>query len=64
MSIPIKSKDLCQACKYDFYNWCQAVCGGECGICDNKNGDGKCFCLIVKANTPCPYFKEVQNEAD
>lgn len=65
MKTPIKSKDLCEACKYDFCNWCQGVCGGDCGVCDNMDEKGACLCLTIEANTPCPYFKEGEaNETD
>ena len=62
MNDPIKSKDLCARCKYSFSKWCQGVQGGDCNHCEHGYEDGKCACLTVKINTPCPYFKEVKDD--
>lgn len=62
MSNYIKTFDLCERCKYDFYIWCR-VRGVDCGSCP-QNTPGHCLCSTVKENTPCPYFEEREKEGE
>ena len=66
MSMPIKSKDLCEKCKFNFDRWCSGVRAVNCTGCEHRTEDKKkCRCLTVKKNTPCPFFGEAdENEAD
>ena len=50
----IKSVDLCARCthssnckKYDY-----------CHGCTMKLAYVECYCMMIKMNTPCPYFEE------
>lgn len=59
---PVKTKDLCERCKYHFRRWCDAKQGCSCIECEHFSKDNECLCLTVKANTPCPYFKEADDD--
>lgn len=52
-----KTADLCQRCMYECHR-----CKGACEACDHQNEHGSCLCLTVLKNTPCPYFKEADND--
>ncbi len=64
MRTPIKSKDLCERCKYFFGRACGAI---DCSACemrdDLKDGYMRCKCWDIDFNTPCPYFKEAEENA-
>lgn len=53
----VKSKDLCDQCKYTYEEGCRAQRDGTCAGCDHTEGD-KCLCDTIRRNTPCPYFDE------
>ena len=61
----IKTKDLCDKCKYSFWEWCD---GKDCNDCHmviiSEGGVDKCACCTVKYNTPCPYFEEREDKHD
>lgn len=59
---PVKTSDLCERCKYHFRRWCDAKCECSCLGCEHFSKDNECLCLTVKANTPCPYFKEADDD--
>lgn len=56
MSNPIKSADLCERCFYSLTRCLSSsiACTTACGMYDG----GRCKCLDIKPNTPCPYFEE------
>lgn len=58
MSDHIKSADLCARCVYTLGNKCHYP--DSCLYCEmNFSEEPKgCKCLMIKSNTPCPYFKE------
>ena len=50
----IKSAELCERCVYGFDRYCiERGCNG----CE-MSVDGKCKCIGIRENTPCPYFEE------
>lgn len=57
----IKTPDLCERCVYSVEH-CKAleVCNA-CPMCSAETG--RCKCLTIKHNTPCPYFEEDENGA-
>lgn len=55
----IKSKDLCDRCKFTYEPYCNAMNGGKCNDCENLSEDGMCLCTTIRKNTPCPYFREI-----
>ena len=61
MSNPIKSADLCNRCAYNRV-WCNVSSSISCNICEMYDG-GRCKCLDIKPNTPCPYFEEEKDNA-
>lgn len=58
MEQAIKTKDLCDRCRYHFNVWCNIGCMN----CE-MNGEKQCLCLTIKENTPCPYFREADGNA-
>lgn len=65
MSGHIKTVDLCERCYYAFDRYCFTKHGLDgCVVCD-RNEDGKCKCLAILDNTPCPDFMEAEeNDRD
>ena len=53
----IKSRDLCEQCKFTHAPDCRRLIGQVCTGCENAD-DGKCRCNSINHNTPCPHFKE------
>ena len=54
MSNHIKSAELCERCVYGFDRYCTEH---GCNGCE-RSVDGKCKCIGIRENTPCPYFEE------
>ena len=54
MSNHIKTADLCERCKHSSncknYDYCHG--------CPMKLAYVECACMMIKMNTPCPYFVE------
>ena len=57
----VKSKDLCDQCKYTYEISCIALKGGSCSDCGHADENHKCLCDTIPRNTPCPYFEEYNN---
>lgn len=55
----VKSKDLCEKCKFTHRPHCKAMNGGRCDDCENLNEENVCLCTTIRINTPCPYFDEM-----
>lgn len=55
----VKSKDLCEKCKFTHRPHCKAMNGGRCDDCENLNEENVCLCTTIRRNTPCPYFDEM-----
>lgn len=57
----LKTKDLCERCKYgcynDFYGARACVC--QCSMYSVFG----CKCNTIPYNTPCPNFKEAEDDA-
>ena len=60
MSDQIKSIDLCERCEFSFVRRCISDYD-DCSGCE-MNGGESCKCLTIEPNTPCPYFKEADDE--
>ena len=56
----IKSEDLCNRCIYDFDRHCEDI---PCECCEMWMHEEFCACLLIKDNTPCPYFVDAENNA-
>lgn len=54
----IKTADLCERCVYGLMCYVYFDCRG-CPCVE----DGWCRCIMIKNNTPCPYFEEVKDDA-
>lgn len=59
---PIKTRDLCERCKYGCFIGTIRACMNHCQ-CKMYSVFG-CKCNYIKDNTPCPYFKEDRDVAD
>lgn len=57
----IKSRDLCERCKYDEARWCDTHACSSCAQEDLKAAE--CRCNSVKFGTPCPWFAENEDLA-
>lgn len=58
----IKTGDLCERCEHSYVKWCIGKHEKDCTKCDHQTIEkDRCLCLTVKVNTPCPYFKEVDD---
>lgn len=62
MSDHIKSKELCDRCRFEYFRNCSEKNG--CGDCemDATGKPGGCKCFTVDWNTPCPYFEEAEDD--
>lgn len=53
---PIKTKELCGSCEYNFYAGCH---GRHCDQCEMRDKDtGHCYCITVDDGEECPCYKE------
>lgn len=55
---PIKTADLCERCVYSADRTCDTHF--DCHECPCLTADGRCRCLGIKGNTPCPYFEDAE----
>ena len=60
MSDHIKSADLCNRCRFEYFRHCNGNMCNSCVGCvmDGTGKPGVCKCLEIEQNTPCPYFVE------
>ena len=68
----IKTEELCDKCRYGFYNNClRSLC--ECAKCPRYVPDAPpsnwrdvktCQCLTIKEGEECPYYKHCMEESD
>lgn len=56
---PIKTADLCERCVYSTDRTCDNYFDCQDG-CPCFTADGRCRCLGISGNTPCPYFEDAE----